>query len=103
MKQLYSYPEEWLRQRQALHTAREIHQQPWLWRQVVQHVQQLQPDWQPFLQTLLRQPDLRIVLCGAGSSDFIGRALAPWLLEATGRDVVASNTAGFLRPLRQQP
>lgn len=41
MKQLYSYPEEWLRQRQALHTAREIQQQPWLWRQVVKRVQQI--------------------------------------------------------------
>lgn len=41
------------------------------------------------MQALLRQPDLRIVLCGAGSSDFIGRAVAPWLCEATGRDIVA--------------
>lgn len=96
MKQLYSYPEEWLRQRQALHTAREIHQQPWLWRRLTQRLHQLQPQWQPFLQTLLRQPDLRIVLCGAGSSDYIGRALAPWLCEATGRDVVACATTDIV-------
>lgn len=36
------------------------------------------------------------MLYGAGSSDFIGRILAPWLLEATGLDVGAGPTTDIV-------
>ena len=41
------------------------------------------------------------MLCGAGSSAFAGRALAPWLRERTGRDVAAYGTTDIVANPRQ--
>jgi tagatose-6-phosphate ketose/aldose isomerase len=96
MNGYFAYDAGWLEQRHALHTAREIWQQPDLWAALHQQLQTQQTQWQPFLAPLLSNPRLQIVLCGAGSSAFAGRALAPWLREKTGRDVVAYGTTDIV-------
>lgn len=96
MNGYFAYDAGWLEQRHALHTAREIWQQPDLWATLHQQLQEQQTLWQPFLAPLLANPRLQIVLCGAGSSAFAGRALAPWLREKTGRDVVAYGTTDIV-------
>lgn len=62
-------------------TAREIQQQPDLWRQVKQEHQQKQRALQDFLQPLLAKTDLRIILTGAGTSAYIGAALAAFVQQ----------------------
>lgn len=62
-------------------TAREIQQQPHLWRQVELQHQQKQARLQQFLQPLLAKTDLRIILTGAGTSAYIGAALAAFLQQ----------------------
>ncbi len=89
MSELFSHTETWLREHHGLDTAREIYQQPRLWRQLHEELQQSAPGWQSFLRPLLSDPSLQIVLCGAGSSAFAGRSLAPWLREKCGLDAVA--------------
>lgn len=96
MSELFSYSEAWLHEHHALHTAREIDQQPRLWRQLHDELSESQGYWKPFLQPLLADPTLQIVLCGAGSSAFVGRALAPWLREQCGLDVVAYGTTDIV-------
>lgn len=73
-----------LERRGAPHTAREIAQQPEVWRSVHALVQSRRAALDAFLQPLLALPDLRIVLTGAGSSAFIGQCLAPALLQQLG-------------------
>ncbi len=96
MNAYFSYEANWLKQRNAWHTAAEIWQQPDLWAALHRQLQDQQAQWQPFLAPLLVNPRLQIVLCGAGSSAFAGRALAPWLRERTGRDVVAYGTTDIV-------
>ncbi|MCH4196887.1 MAG: SIS domain-containing protein [Serratia liquefaciens] len=96
MNGYFAYDAGLLEQRHALHTAREIWQQPDLWDALHRQLQEQQALWQPFLAPLLANPRLQIVLCGAGSSAFAGRALAPWLREKTGRDVVAYGTTDIV-------
>lgn len=96
MNGYFAYDAGWLEQRHALHTAREIWQQPDLWQALHRQLQEQQALWQPFLAPLLANPRLQIVLCGAGSSAFAGRALAPWLREKTSRDVVAYGTTDIV-------
>lgn len=96
MSHYFSYSTDWLEQHNALHTAREIWNQPDLWRQLHQQLTEDSGQWQPFLRPLLENPRLQIVLCGAGSSAFAGRALAPWLRQQTGRDVVAYGTTDIV-------
>ncbi len=62
-------------------TAREIQQQPALWRQVQQEDQHKQKALQDFLQPLLAKTDLRIILTGAGTSAYIGAALAAFVQQ----------------------
>ncbi len=96
MNAYFSYEANWLKQRNAWHTAAEIWQQPDLWAALHRQLQDKQAQWQPFLAPLLANPRLQIVLCGAGSSAFAGRALAPWLRERTGRNVVAYGTTDIV-------
>jgi tagatose-6-phosphate ketose/aldose isomerase len=92
MQKYLNYSLDWLEQRNAQHTAKEIYQQPQIWREVLKLVTQKQAELQQFLQPLLNDPDLDIILTGAGSSAFGGVALAPWLRECIHRNVFAYGT-----------
>lgn len=83
MSLLHFEPAE-LDRRGATHTAREIAQQPQVWRSVHALVQSQRAAIDALLQPLLALPDLRIVLTGAGSSAFIGQCLTPALLQQLG-------------------
>ncbi|MGG5414166.1 SIS domain-containing protein [Edwardsiella tarda] len=95
------YSPAWLQAHGAWHTAHEIAQQPRLWQTLHRTLHEEQARWQPFLAAVLAQPNLQIVLCGAGSSAFVGRALAPWLREQCGREVVAYATTDIVPSPRQ--
>ena len=69
----------------ATWTAREIAQQPSVWMNVAQLVSQERGRIEAFLQPLLANPALRIILSGAGTSAFIGDCLAPSLASHVGR------------------
>ena len=92
MQQYLNYSKEWLEQHGAIHTAKEICQQPKIWRDLLQLLSQRQPQIETFLTPLLADPNLVIILTGAGSSAFGGVALAPWLREQTKRNVFAYGT-----------
>ena len=80
----------------ALWTAREIAQQPESWIRTQELLRQHAAPIAAFLGPLLAQPDLRIILTGAGSSSFIGECLAPLLLQKLGRRVEAIATTDLL-------
>lgn len=75
-------------------TAREIAQQPRVWRELADTLTARSGELADFLGPLLARPDLRIVLTGAGTSAFAGELLAPALAQVMGRrvDPVASTT-----------
>jgi tagatose-6-phosphate ketose/aldose isomerase len=62
-------------------TAREIAQQPKLWPEIARRVAS-DTALGAFLTPQLADPELRVVLTGAGSSCFVGECLAPALLRA---------------------
>ena len=80
----------------ALWTAREIAQQPESWIRTQELLRQRAAAIAGFLAPLLAQPDLRIILTGAGSSAFIGECLAPLLMQKLGRRVEAIATTDLL-------
>ncbi len=69
-------------------TAREISQQPAVWTDIERLIGDGESDGEgasalrAYLDPLLRRPDLRIVLTGAGTSAFVGECLAPALTRA---------------------
>lgn len=92
MQQYLNYSLDWLKKHGAEHTAKEICQQPKIWRDLLQLIVQNRAQLQTFLEPLLADPNLEIILTGAGSSAFGGVALAPWLREHTHRNVHAYGT-----------
>jgi tagatose-6-phosphate ketose/aldose isomerase len=80
----------------ALWTAREIAQQPASWLRTRDAIAERAASIGKFLAPLLRRPDLRIILTGAGSSAFIGECLAPLLLHRLDRRVEAIATTDLL-------
>ena len=90
-----------LRRAGAAHTAREIEQQPDCWIRTAALLQEQRDALSAFLTPLLANPDLRVILTGAGSSAFIGECLAPLLLQQLGRRVEAIATTDLLSGPRQ--
>jgi tagatose-6-phosphate ketose/aldose isomerase len=90
-----------LDERGAEHTAREIFQQPELWREVGRTVISRREETESFLGALLELPDLRIVLTGAGTSAFAGEILAPALSRQLGRRVAAAPTTDIVSNPRE--
>jgi tagatose-6-phosphate ketose/aldose isomerase len=73
-------------------TAREIAQQPAVWVTIQANMTRDAEALRAYLDPLLEQREMRIVLTGAGTSSFVGDCLAPALGHKTGRrvDVVAT-------------
>lgn len=82
-------------------TAREIAQQPALWREVAKTATSARAATDTFLRPLLEQRDLRIVLTGAGTSAFAGEVLAPYLARERGRRVEAISTTDLVSNPRE--
>jgi tagatose-6-phosphate ketose/aldose isomerase len=77
-------------------TAREIAQQPDVWREVNNLLASRRDDIDAFLRPLLAEPELRVILTGAGTSAFAGEILAPALSRRTGRRVDAVATTDIV-------
>lgn len=90
---LLSIPQQQLEQAGAARTAREIAQQPGLWRRIAASGIE---GTQRFLEPLLRRPELQIVLTGAGTSAYIGECLAPALTRRMGARVRAIATTDLV-------
>ena len=67
-----------LKRRKSYWTAREICQQPRMWRGVHSRIDASRADIDAWLEPTLAKPNLRILLCGAGTSAFIGDTAAAW-------------------------
>ena len=87
----FSVPE--LESRGAIHTAREISQQPELWQKVWHSVQAEMPAIRDFLNTIEFK---RIILTGAGTSAFIGLSLRGIFQRKTGIITEAISTTDLV-------
>lgn len=95
------YGRDILDARGAGHTAREIAQQPSVWRQVGTTAAAQCGRTEVFLGPLLDRDDLRVVLTGAGTSAFAGQVLAPALSRELGRRVEAVPTTDLVSNPRE--
>lgn len=78
------------------HTRREIVQQPDIWERALAAIDAQRDTIDAWLGPILAQPDLRIILTGAGSSAYIGDTLAPVLTERLQRTVTAISTTSLV-------
>ncbi|WOH36612.1 SIS domain-containing protein [Thalassotalea fonticola] len=88
--------EDILKQKKAYWTAKEIAQQPRVWQEAQQTVQDNQAELNAFLTPILAIANLRIILTGAGTSAYIGDAVAPHLSAVNGRLFEAISTTDLV-------
>lgn len=103
MSSYLGYDETWLVEKNAIHTAREIAQQPELWRELVDILFARQDEINRFMKPLKEDSTLRLILTGAGTSAFAGDAVAPFLqhnngfcVEAIASTDIVSNPEQYL-------
>lgn len=80
----------------GLWTAREIAQQPAMLRETQKLLMARRAEIEGFLDPLLAEPALRVILTGAGTSAFAGKCLAPVLSTRLGRRVEAIATTDLV-------
>ncbi len=80
----------------GLWTAREIAQQPTMLRETQKLLTARRAEIEGFLDPLLAEPGLRVILTGAGTSAFAGECLAPALSARLGRRVEAIATTDLV-------
>lgn len=80
----------------AFHTSAEIGQQPELWVRCFEQIEQDQDAIRAFLNQAMAFKDLRIIVTGAGSSAFIGNAIAPILSKSISQVVMPIPTTDLV-------
>ncbi|WP_036827644.1 SIS domain-containing protein, partial [Photobacterium sanctipauli] len=96
MNHYLGYSEQELESLKGFWTAKEIEQQPNCWLKTNAILTECDAAIREFLAPVLAQPDLRIIMTGAGTSAFAGRALAPLLSEKIERRVEAIATTDIV-------
>jgi tagatose-6-phosphate ketose/aldose isomerase len=96
MTTLLTYTEDALKSQNGYWTAKEICQQPRIWREAAKNIDSKRTDINAWLAPLLAQSNLRIILTGAGTSAYVGDAIAPHLSLQTGRLFEAISTTDIV-------
>lgn len=86
---------EYLKEKKAWATAREIAQQPSTWKKTFQQIQEDQ-EAKELVSRYVHNPQATIVFTGAGSSEFVGNALVPLLRTRIAANVASIATTDLL-------
>src|SRR5699024_9897280 len=79
---------EQIKENNATHTTREIHQQPEVWQELMKDFFNKQDTFKDFLTTIYNKHEfVRVIMTGAGTSTFIGDTLVPELAKQGQKNV----------------
>ncbi|PSU87315.1 sugar isomerase [Photobacterium kishitanii] len=96
MEQYLGYSEAELQRLSGYWTAKEINQQPDCWAQTAAITRECEAQIKHFMDNVYSHSNLRIVLTGAGTSAFAGRALALGLSQRLQRRIEAISTTDIV-------
>lgn len=103
MSAIFGYDEGKLKKMNGYITAKEITQQPRLWKETFEIVKKNKEQIGRFLNRVLKEKDLRIIFTGAGTSAFVGDSIVAYLdrmlthkVEAISTTDIVSNPKNYL-------
>ncbi len=96
MSEFLTYSEDFLTSNNGYWTAKEICQQPRIWREAGSNVEAKRAELNDWLNPILAKSDLRIILTGAGTSAYVGESIAPHLTTQLGRQIEAISTTNIV-------
>ncbi|MBR0455994.1 MAG: SIS domain-containing protein [Firmicutes bacterium] len=105
---IFGYKEEDLKEKNAIFTAEEIAQQPAVWEKTIDQVKGIRISLSRLVGDVTSDGDFDIILTGAGTSEYVGRALYPALLQklqgrvhAIGTTDIVASPELFISPERK--
>lgn len=96
MNKIFGFTQEELSNLKATYTANEIYQQPELWRETLNIVENNKDAINKFLEKNLNKDNVRIILTGAGTSAYVGDTIYLYLAKKLGKRVEAIATTDFV-------
>ncbi|HAT4307303.1 TPA: SIS domain-containing protein [Clostridium perfringens] len=96
MNKIFGFTQEELANLKATYTANEIYQQPELWKETLNIVENNKDAINKFLEKNLNKENLRIILTGAGTSAYVGDTIYLYLAKKLGKRVEAIATTDFV-------
>ncbi|MGL5020707.1 MAG: SIS domain-containing protein [Mycoplasmatales bacterium] len=87
--------EKYLTEKKGINTAKEIEQQPRLWNETIEIIEKQEVKIKDFLRSI-DVDNTKIIFTGAGTSEFIGNTLVPYLRENTLYDVESRATTDIV-------
>lgn len=96
MNKIFGFTQEELSSLKATYTANEIYQQPELWKETLNIVENNKEAINKFLEKNLNKDNVRIILTGAGTSAYVGDTIYLYLAKKLGKRVEAIATTDFV-------
>ncbi len=96
MNKIFGFTEESLKNLKAIYTASEIYQQPKLWKETLEIIENNTNLIKDFLKKNLAKKNVRIILTGAGTSAYVGDTIYLYLSKKLGKRVEAIATTDFV-------
>jgi len=96
---MFNMTEKFLEEKKGIYTAREIYQQPGVWKKIYENYKENRERFQRFIERILANHQrVRVIFTGAGTSAFIGDILTPVLQREQQRnfDYVAIPTTDLV-------
>ena len=85
---MFNLTSDHINEMNAVHTTREIYQQPVVWKELVSSFFEQQETFKGFLESIYNKHDnVRVILTGAGTSAFVGDTLVPELARQNQKNV----------------
>ena len=78
---IFNKTEENWKQLDGYWTSKEIYQQPSTWRKTLEQIRKEKDEIKAFIERTTKNEDYDIVLTGAGTSEFVGNSIFPYLLK----------------------
>ena len=79
MSSIFGITEEKMQETSSNWTVKEIYQQPATWEKTCRQIEEHKDEIQKFIDQVITQEDFDVILTGAGTSEFVGKALFPHL------------------------
>lgn len=95
MEKYLEYEKEYLLEKKAFNTAKEIEQQPRLWIETMDILRNRKSEIKDFL-SKIDFKNTKVIFTGAGTSEFVGSALAPYLREIKSYDMESRATTDIV-------
>ena len=76
---IFNITEEEMNQTSSTNTLKEIYQQPTTWKKTLSQITESKDSIKAFIDQVIKCDDFDVILTGAGTSEFIGNSLYPYL------------------------